>query len=228
MSIGVKMKLKLLLMLFLLVSHSSITKENNSIKVLGFASHPAVVKNYLSIVKQAYAKIGMNPDFIPVSDRRSIKMLNDGQLDGLVIRGKKIALQYSDFIIVPPMLGAAEIRLICQPELVCDNSLLDDHNKILGLVAQAEYYQELLTGKAISTYEVIDYQRMEKMFQQKKLDAMIMVFDLNTQGVPSPELNTYRLRQLEGFHIIHKRFSHLVPKLSEAIRQSLAQHTFIQ
>jgi hypothetical protein len=222
------MKIKLLFPIFCLFCNYVIAKQDSTITAIGFASHPAVVKNYLAVVKQAYVKIGINPDFIPVSDRRSIKMLNDGQLDGLVIRGKNITLQYPDFIIVPPMLGAAEIRLICQPELVCDKSLLDDHSKILGLVAQAEYYQELLTGKAINTYEVIDYQRMEKMFQQKKLDAMIMVFDLNTQGIPSPELNTYRLRQLEGFHIIHKRFSHLVPKLSDAIQKSLAQHTFIQ
>lgn len=222
------MKVKLWLPIFCLFCNYVTAKQESPITAIGFASHPAVVQNYLTVVKQAYAKIGINPDFIPVSDRRSIKMLNDGQIDGLVIRAKNLLIKYPDFIIVPPMLGAAEIRLICQPELTCDKNLLDDSSKILGLVAQDEYHQELLGGKIINTYEVVDYQRMEKMFQQKKLDVMIMVFDLNTQGTPSPELNTFRLRQIEGFHIIHKRFSHLVPKLSEAIRQSLVQHTFIQ
>jgi len=226
------MKIKLLLLLFCFFCHCAIAKQEsrqqeNSITAIGFASHPAVVKNYLTIVKQAYAKIGINPDFILLSDRRSIKMLSEAKLDGLVIRGQKSMGQYPSFIRVPPMLGAADIRLICQQKLLCDKSLLDDSSKILGLVGQDVYYQKLLAGKVINTYEVVDYQRMEKMFQQKKLDAMIMVFDLNTQGTPSPELNTYRLDRVEGFHIIHKRFSHLVPQLSEALGQSLAQHTFI-
>lgn len=222
------MKLTLLLPAFLFIGFSLVAKENNKISVIGYAQHPAVVKNYLTIVKQAYAKSGIHPDFIPVSDRRSIIMLINGQLDGLVIRGQEVMSQYPSFIRVPPMLGVADIRLICQPQLVCDKRLLDDQNKILGLVGQDVYYQKLLAGRVINTYDVINYQRMEKMFKQKKLDAMIMVFDLNTQGIPASELNTYRLDQVEGYHIIHKRFSHLVPKLSEAIRQSLAQHTFIQ
>jgi hypothetical protein len=222
------MKSQLCLLVFCLLCNCAIAKQESSITAIGFASHPAVVKNYLSIVKKAYAKIGINPDFIPVSDRRSIKMLSEAKLDGLVIRGQKTMLQHPGFITVPPMLGAADIRLICQPKLLCNKSLLDDSSKILGLVGQDEYYQELLNEKTINTYEVVDYQRMEKMFQQKKLDAMIMVFDLHTQGIPSPELNTYHLEQIEGFHIIHKRFSHLVPKLSKALEESLAEHDFIQ
>lgn len=227
------MKSKLWLLVFCLLCNCATAKQESAkqekvITSIGFASHPAVVKNYLNIVKKAYAKIGVNPDFIPVSDRRSIKMLSEAKLDGLVIRGQKTMLKHPSFITVPPMLGAADIRLICQPKLFCNKNLLNDSSKILGLVGQDEYYQKLLDGKIINTYEVVDYQRMEKMFQQKKLDAMIMVFDLHTQGIPSPELNTYRLDQVEGFHIIHKRFSHLVPKLSEALKESLAEHDFIK
>ena len=227
------MKSKLWLLIFCLSCNCTAAKQDNakqesSITAIGFASHPAVVKNYLSIVKNAYKKIGFNPDFIPVSDRRSIKMLNDKKLDGLVIRGQKTMLEHPSFITVPPMLGAADVRLICQPKLLCSQNLLNDNSKILGLVGQDEYYQELLDGSNINTYEVIDYQRMEKMFQQKKLDAMIMVFDLNTQGIPPPELNTYRLDQIKGFHVIHKRFSHLVPNLSNALKESLAEHDFKQ
>lgn len=221
------MKSQLCLLIFCLLCNCATAKQESSITAIGFASHPAVVKNYLSIVKNAYTKIGITPEFIPVSDRRSIKMLSEAKLDGLVIRGQKTMLQHPSFIPVPPMLGAADIRLICQQDLLCDISLLDDNSKILGLVGQDVYYQKLLADKVINTYEVIDYHRMGRMFDQKKLDAMIMVFDLNTQGHPSSELNTFLLDQVEGFHIIHKRFSHLVPKLSQALEKSLEQHKFI-
>lgn len=220
------MKFRLLLTLLIFFCFSLFANNNRPIKAVGFASHPAIQNHYVKIVKNAYLNIGLEPDFIPVSDKRSIKMLNENKLDGLVVRTDNILSQYPDFIAVPPLLGVVEISLVCQQGVVCDADLFDDKNKILGLVAQEEYYRELLDNKQINIYEVGDYQRMERMFAQKKLDAMIMVFDLNTQGKSFLQLNRFTLEQRQGFHIINKRFSHLIPKLSQALAKSLAAHDF--
>lgn len=225
MFIGVKMKLKLLLTLFL-ACHSSVATENNSINVIGYAPHPAIEQHYLQIVKESYARLGIYPDFIPVSDKRSFKMLSQNRLDGLVVRTENILNEQDNYISVPPSLGMVEITLICQQSIACNKKLFDDPNKILGLVAQEAYYQELLKNKAINVYEIGDYKRMEQMFEQNKLDAMIMVFDLNTQNITSLGLNTFTLAKRKGFHMIHKRFRHLIPNLTQSLSTSLAAHKF--
>ncbi|MFT6283736.1 MAG: hypothetical protein ACJAXM_000195 [Arenicella sp.] len=95
-----------------------------------------------------------------------------------------------DFIPVPTALGYVEVSLVCQSNLICNNNLFNDSGEILRLVAHNEFYQELLKHKVVHIYEVGNYQRLQQMLQQQKLDAVIMVFDLNTQDIPSLQLNT--------------------------------------
>lgn len=217
---------KSLLLSTYFIFNTAIADDSNKISVIGYAPHPAIEQHYLHIIQQSYLKIGLNPDFVPVSDKRSIKMLSENKLDGLVVRTENIIRQQPNFTPVPPALGIVEITLICQQQLTCNTDIFNNSDKILGLVAQEEYYQELLEGKKINIYEVGNYQRMELMFKQKKIDAMIMVFDLNTQDIKSLKLNTLTLAKRKGFHMIHKRFSYLIPKLSPSLKQTLAEHDF--
>ena len=215
-----------LLLVAILCCAPVLADNPKKIRVIGYAPHPAIERHYLHIIKQSYANIGLNPDFVPISDKRSIRMLSENKLDGLVVRTENIIQNNPNFIPVPPALGIVEITLICQKEFICDTKLFDNPDRSLGLVAQEEYYQELLKGKTINIYEVGDYKRMQLMFEQKKLDVIIMVFDLNTRNSKSIPSNTYTLTKRKGFHMIHKKFDYLVPSLSESLTKVLEGHKF--
>lgn len=211
--------------IFLTLISFAAKSQQEQIDTISYVPHVAIEKHYLAIIKKAYAQIGLYPDFIPINDKRSLLLLNDGEIDGDVARSEDIIDKHSMLIKVPPSLGRIEVSLLCQLELDCSPDVFQNDRLILGVIARDEYYDRLLADSKLNVVEVGTYERLDAMFKQKRLDAIIMVFDLNTSD-PTSYANRYSLESKQGYHLIHKRHNQIVPELSKALAQAIKSHDF--
>ena len=212
--------------LLFLLSLSLNLQASDKIDAISYVPHPAIEQHYVKIIQNAYAKIELYPEFIAINDKRSLKLVNEGSLDGDVARMEDVLAAYPNLVKVPPALGQIDVQLVCQSDIPCNVSLFESKTHILGVVAKFEYYKNLLLEKPIQVIEVGNYERLKTMFQQKKLDAIIMVYDRNSAQNNHSFSNTYLIEKKYGYHLLHKKHSHLIPKLSKALAESINQHNF--
>ena len=208
------------------VSISCLAHNSDKIELISYVEHQAVIEHYLPIVKEAYQGIGLEPKFIAISDKRSLRLLESGQIDADVTRIEDVINSHSSFIKVPPKLGDVSIYLACQPSIECNLSILNNNTKHLGVVGKVEYFDSILANKNIQIFEAPNFNKLIQLFRQKKLDSALVIIDDNTFNESELFANRILISRKAGYHLIHKRYQHLVPALSPALQQALERHKF--
>lgn len=175
------------------------------------SSHPAVIEYFQPWVKNAYAKLGIEVEFLSLNEERSLLLLQNGDIDGDIIRTEQVLLQLESVVPVY-MLGEAKIYLICRPNLICNNTTLNNPDLILGSVAGNTYFQTLLHEKKITQMRYTTYQLLRQSYLQKRVDTYIEISNSYEIEMPFPEkAGIFKLGQMQGFHLLYEKHRHLVP-----------------
>ncbi|BBN81587.1 hypothetical protein PA25_15720 [Pseudoalteromonas sp. A25] len=223
------MKYSAILLLFLSCSlFAQAVKQEDTRFVISYVEHKGIIHYYVPLLDQAYRKIGIEPKFELINDKRALKLLDQGLIDADTAKSLEFVDAYKNIIVVPTPISQIDVVLLCQPKLQCDLSVLKNANRSLGLIAAKEFYKELLSGSTISLVEFSSFETLLKIFSQDKVDYAIVVFDDYTKDALSNYPNHFFIQQKIGYHLLHKKHRAIVKQLDEAIKSVRAQGGFVK
>lgn len=180
----------------------------------------------MPLLKKAYQNIGINPTFVLVNDQRALKLLNSGQIDADTAKSLETIPTYNNIVYLPTPVSKIEVFFICQQAIKCDKSVLNDSNKILGVIGANEFYRELLSSSSIKKVELTSFETLFKMFDQRKVDVAIIVLDAYTLPKLEKYPNRSKIEEKLGYHLLNRKHKNIIPKLEQAISELLADDNF--
>ena len=182
------------------------------------STHPAVIEHFEPWVKSAYAELGIEIEILNLNEKRTLILLQNGDVDGDIIRTEQVLATLHSVVPVY-MLGEARVYLVCQPVLNCNSSILNNPDLILGTVAGNAYCQQLLEGTQIEQMHYTTYQLLQQSYQQQRVDAFIEIRNSYESYKAFPKhAGTFELGHIRGFHLLHKKHKHLVPLVAEKLK----------
>lgn len=185
--------------------------------IFSTSSHPAVTKLYQPLIVATYAQLNIELEFVNINEERSLRLLNAGEIDGDVIRTEAVLEAASDFIPVY-MLGDAKVYLVCQINIECTHSTLQEKHRILGTVAGSMYYKKYLAGTQIGRMKYTNYDLLRESFKQKRIDALIQVINNQYPVATIPDnANSMLLGNIHGYHLLHKKHAPLAKQVQAAL-----------
>ncbi|WP_105168235.1 hypothetical protein [Pseudoalteromonas sp. T1lg23B] len=222
------MKYGLLLML-LFASNATCLEEVPTPQpfVISYVEHKGIIKYYVPLLNSAYQKLGIEPKFELINDKRALKLLNEGMIDADTAKSLEFINHYQNIVVVPTPISQIDVVLLCQKTLLCDLSVLKNANRSLGIIAADEFYAQLLAGSEINIIELTSFETLLKIFDQNKVDYAIAVFDDYTKSTKFKYHNRFLIQQKIGYHLLNKKHQDLVEKLDQAIIKTRAEGDFV-
>jgi len=196
--------------------------------IISYVEHESIINYYVPLLDAAYQSIGIKPEFVLINDKRALKLLNLGKLDADTAKTTEVLGDYPDIIKVPTPISKIEVLLICQEELFCDLSLLYQPKKTLGVIGAKEFYAELLKENKSAIVEVSSFNILLKLFKQRKVDFVFMVFDEYSKETKNSFKNSMVVQEKIGYHLLNKKHIKLLPRLDKAIQDVVAIGGFVK
>lgn len=176
---------------------------------------------------QAYRAIGyqLNIQYLPAE--RSLKMSSQGKFDGELFRIAAVGQHYPELFQVPVPLASVELYAFVVSGREHEFGLWQQDPKLrVGFVRgfkMAEMYEIAGHKTAVNTPG-----QALQMLQQDKIDLLLEDLQSLREATAGDERDAkiYRLPELlaaeELFHFVHQQHQHLIPALSEQLRQQNA------
>lgn len=195
--------------------------------VISYMEHEGLVKYYVPVIREAYRRIGIEAKFELINDKRALLLLNDGLIDADAAKTLETIDQYPKFRPLATPLSKIEVHLVCQPYLDCNKEVLENANLSLGIVAAGEFYDELLGNAVIKIVDLTSFDILAKIFEQQKVDAMVVVVDDFSQRYLSGFLNHVKVQEKLGYHLISVRHAAIADELDSVIQEIIQSGEFM-
>jgi hypothetical protein len=202
------------------------SQDKNEPYIISYVEHDGIINYYVPLLKKAYKKLGITPEFSQINDQRALRLLNDGVIDADTAKSLESIDIYDAITYLPTPISRIEVFLICQKNEVCDLSLLANPEKSMALIGANEFYSELLTDSEIKQVELVSFDTLFKIFDQGKVDAAIIVLDAYTKPKLLKYTNHFLIQEKLGFHLINQKHKALILPLEKAITEVLEEGNF--
>jgi hypothetical protein len=177
---------------------------------------------YIKLIQTIYEELGFEVSFIAAPAKRGIMLLDDNVVDADVIRLKPTVIKYDNVILVEPALAKGSLMLLCHKEVPCELSILQDkttqiqtHRGILNQFEQDELKAQILLSEMTSS-------TLNMLQESRVFYALYTVDELMLRAL-SEKLNYVKIKEVLGYHVIHKKHAYLLPKIQQKLRQKLPQ-----
>jgi len=206
---------------------TSVCAEN---RIHAVHSRPTLLFTYLDhpdaekatdVLKRAYASIGVDTTFSATPDGRdSLTLLKKEMIDGDVARQSAFGQLFDDLIVVEPSIMDGQLFLVCSKGVECHRELVerDDILMLTNMPFDAIFREnniKVMTGSYGTFNKNIEYLKLNRasylLFGGTTSDKSRIDADFTVIPIVSFPLH----------HILHKRYSHLLPDLEQAINEQL-------
>ncbi|MBV8502922.1 MAG: hypothetical protein JO006_14550 [Paucibacter sp.] len=205
----------------LLLSTACAAHGGESIRMATGRSY--VVANGVSLLRQAYDRLGMQVEEVDVPVERGLRMSNEGSLDGEVARVEGLEQHYPNLIRVPVAVLATSVEAISVDPSIRISGW-EDLRRYSLCIPHGIKAIELPTA-GMKTYAVNTAQNIIKMLQAKHCQVGVIAgptwvdFEsLDWTGIRSAG----RLGAVPLYHYLNKRHADLVPRVAAVLEQMRA------
>lgn len=193
--------------------------------LVGYFNHPQI-EIYKHLVSQAYTDIGIDITLVEVTMERGLIALNDGLLDADVIRAIHAQEVYDNIIVTSVVLTHAQTHLICQRQLICEQSVFRKPRNDIYINLAASYSLEQQINTPLKANLVV-YDKVDTLLSMM-LDKRILyaVYHSDESGLPpliTNQFNSVKIIEYETYHVLNKRHAGLKDKLDTALTLRLAE-----
>ena len=214
-----------LLVITLLVSPLKVVAEHDdSHFVIGELNHPRVNNFYKPLIERAYRSIGIEVTFEKVGGERGLRLLNQGMTDADVVRFDVVAQPDNNIMIVPPALSHGSSFLLCIRGAKCSKDVIEDPDNAIAATTRF-FFNMGKQSRALKAniFEFDDFHHVIDLLLGGRFDYAIMPSDHTEEDIfRRSGIEFIPLVEHDVVHVIHKKHSHLVDDLSEAIAKQLA------
>lgn len=222
------MKYILLLELFFLnfLNHTLASEINaSSIMHIAVLPNDKITESYKKYILSAYHEIGYRVVFHEMVSLRAIKSIENksSEIDAILILTESLGSKYSALLPVPVFLGNANLVLMCRKALICDRSVLQEKNNLIGVTATSFASIYLKNETVVSIQEVKSRNSLGQMLKRKRLDYILMINTKqygNMANINVEEFSTFNIKPIRGFHYINKKHQQILPQLTKALKNA--------
>ncbi len=221
------MKKFLTIFFYFIISFSLQGKEeekDDKTFVVSHAPHPSinVINNLINIV---YQSLGYKVEFTSVPSHRGVTLLNDGVVDADSIRMKGRIMQYENIVLIEPELLNIEIFLICQKGIPCSREILKDESvNILSVRGNV-----LTLGEENIAANIILNEKSGLFLDLMRAERYKYVLFTITPSLlkkVKEEFNLVSIASPHYHHVIHKKYSDLIPQIEKKLKEVLNNSEF--
>jgi hypothetical protein len=175
----------------------------------------------VNMLKRAYASIGIEVTFSSSTNGRdALLLLKNGMIDGDIARLHSFAQRSDDLIAIEPSIMEGQLFLVCAKGVECNRQLVE-RNDILMLTNMPfnKIFREnninVMTGSYGTFTKNIEYLKLHRA------DYLLYGGTMNDISRIDTEFTVIPILSFPLYHILHKRYSHLVPELEKALHKQV-------
>ncbi|MGQ0708125.1 MAG: substrate-binding periplasmic protein [Rhodoferax sp.] len=188
---------------------------------------PEGTQPYIPLVRAIYAEMGLQGQFIPLPGERSLRMLDQGELDADLGRGHGTLAQYPNVVEVEESVLQLHLLAVVRedfgPTALTPVALRQWR---LGSVRGVKMADAFLQRTGSQATEVNSAEQMYQMLRAGRIDvALASSSSLDADpALPGAGLRVLAtpLSTTQAVHVLHKRWSHLAAPMGKAIRSMRA------
>jgi hypothetical protein len=178
------------------------------------------LEDYIQLIDEIYTELGFKVSMLPTPATRGLILLNEGVVDGDLLRLKNTAVDYPNVMVVEIPLNTAELVLVCVPGVPCQRDVIRDEkvNILLPDSAKKQFAAGEFLATAISapaTSSALDMLKAQRFFYAIYAIDNAMGRDL------LKEFNYAVLKDLSIYHVINKKHAALLPQIEAKLREKL-------
>ncbi|OMH29103.1 ABC transporter substrate-binding protein [Motiliproteus sp. MSK22-1] len=208
--------------IFFLFFHSVISHANNKIDISAIekSSYATISERVLRI---AYNRMGIEMTVIDLPAERAIHDANAGVVDGELYRIKDVHLKYKNLIMIPVPIGIMEGIAITKNKSL-NLTKWDDLKDHRVCIRNGVKFSEAGT-RNFSVRSVNSNYQLFGMLTKNRCDVIIIAhltsIPLTVDFSKKEKIKLYKhiLQVYPLYHYLHKKNSHLVPKLVEVLKK---------
>ncbi len=188
--------------------------------------YPGALERYGEPLTKAYKSLGISVEFTTLGNGISLKDTNNGKFDADLMRAEGPSDTLSNLLPVGKALAVANIVVLCQKNIPCNNELLKLASTQVHSVSGAKSWNKAIAA----TQATVSYQQslteLKQLFIEKKINYMVYTLDdagffsaddLNANVMEKPLLT------LRTFHYIHKKHRSIINDLALAINREFSK-----
>lgn len=187
------------------------------------------------VIKEAYRRANINVAFKIFPDKRSLIKVNDGEIDGDVLRGKHITQKYPNLLIVPVPIFTVKIHAFSNGKKLIINNWNDFQSYKLAYRVGVNIIEKNTKGmnvelveNEIQAFQLLATGRTEVVIEFY-FNALKAISQLSKNNFHTEKIVKIEPALIEdiGFHVLHKKNESIIPKLTEVLTE-LRQSGFIK
>tara|TARA_R110002126_G_scaffold161549_8_gene309390 strand:- start:3157 stop:3756 length:600 start_codon:yes stop_codon:yes gene_type:complete len=191
--------------------------------MLGYVSHPLTDNVLLPLIRKSYQNIGLEVSFMAVEAERGLRLLEDGMVDGDVVR-TTLVLDNLNGVIKVAKLGEFTVELHCRPGIRCQLDDLTNPGVLIFFPESARAVKTLELQITAKKYHVRDWSQLVQLYHAGKVDRFLWVS--STLNCVHPATNTsvvaLPVAPIDIYHVIHQSNAALAAPLKHEIENELA------
>lgn len=214
----------LFLFLSLSLPFSTLAHDNGQNFIVGELNHPRVTSFYKPLIQRAYRDIGIEVTFEKVGGERGLRLLNEGMTDADIIRYDVVSQPDNNIVIVRPALSHGASFLLCIRGAKCNKSVIQNPDKAIAVTTRFFFNMHVNPDElSANIFEFDDFDHVISLLLNGRFDYAILPSDYSEKAIfEQSGIEYIPLVEHELVHVIHKKHSHLLDRLSVAIDKQLA------
>lgn len=172
----------------------------------------------------AYEQIGYKVVFDKILPARARKMVDAGQLDGMMVAEKEIEQAFNHLVRVPVMLAKGSLMLYCNKDVDCQLSALDNPNHTVGVISGNSISSHFMQKKQAVTHGLKSDQLLGTMLTKGRLNYVLIVNEAHLGSLGNFDERLFKkveLYRTEGYHYLYMKHKLLLPNLTKALKLAI-------
>jgi polar amino acid transport system substrate-binding protein len=193
-----------------------------ALKISAVADTPFVAKG-VGILTEVYKNAGIEATFEFLPAKRSIKLVNEGRMDGEAMRTANAAANFPNLIRVEVPLVVGELIAWSAVDIGPINSISDFANLRVGLLSGDVAAIKLAEGA--KTYSASKFSQLAEMLVRNRID-IALAWKRNFLPLVSSSAKFTKIHAAgktlyttKGYHFLHRKHKDLIPRLEKSLRE---------
>ncbi|UZP66723.1 transporter substrate-binding domain-containing protein [Desulfovibrio mangrovi] len=179
-------------------------------------------QSLVPIVVEAYRRIGITVEIVPLPGERSLVMANRGEVDGELARIPLIGELYPNLIQVPVSIGSYDGVAFSKSSVPPVQDWDDLRKYRVGVEIGVKFAETGTRGMDVVSFD--DRRKMFEMLGVGKIDVAVHLretgqAELRALGITDVYAHEKPLTLLVMYHYVHRKHAMLVPQLAKALEE---------
>lgn len=191
-----------------------------------YVEHPTMLNYIIPIIRDSYQKLGIKTDFVAQPSNRNLLLVDKNIVDGDVGYMRIVLGEYQHIITVEPPLVSGIFTLLCQPNILCDASVLADSRQTVVATSVSKNGMEQGYKGVLKSqfYTVNDLAVIPSFITSGRFSyAIYPSSETELQRLDSATLRYVKLFDANLYHVLNEKYAYMADDISQALRQTLQE-----